>query len=295
MPKTNENAYLFALHAWYTENRIQLIPLIFYPQSHKTGQILVDYNAILCEPVHSIRWAHYWNEVKLSLGEHWEDFYRLALGMKFSMFPINLQHCADIETVIPVLYSQKRFEELIGVLQQKLMSAESKDKARYFLALLRAKRASGESIESDILNSATFIAEQSLEVIDVIFAEWMSTIPTPKARIEGLKNFHKIYKKKGLLWHGQYLELLQVSSYIDMQDFKKAKKLLDANLPKIDQRLQYLAYELYAKYALCQMPVNYRAVADYLQEAKKHSENVDKKLSYSRLQAECYCLCGYCS
>lgn len=292
IPQSNENAYLNALYAWYTENRVLLIPLMYYPQSHKTGQILSNYNVILYEPVHSMRWAYYWNNIKATLGEHWEEFYRLALGMKFSMFPINLEHCADIETVIPILYSQKRFQELIGVLQQKLMSAENKEKSRYFLGLLQAKHALGESIESDILNSASFIAEQPLEVVDVIFAEWMSTIPTPKARIEGLKNFHKIYKKKGFLWHGQYLELLQVNGYIDMQDFKKAKKLLDANLSKIDQKLQYLTYELYAKYTLCQSPVNYRAAADYFQEARKHTENVDKKLSYSRLQAECYCLCG---
>lgn len=292
IPQSNENAYLAALHAWYTEDRIQLIPLLFCPQSHKTGGVLANYNEILYEPVNSIHWTCFWENVKLSLGEHWEDFYRLALGMKFSMFPVNLEHFTDIETVIPILYSQKRFKELIEILQQKLLSVENKDKARYFLALLRAKHASGESIENDILNASSFIGEQSLDVVDVIFTEWISTIPTSKARIEGLKNFHKIYKKKGFLWHGQYLELLQVNGYIDMQDFKKAKKLLDANLPKIDQRLQYLAYELYAKYALYQTPVNYRSVADYLQEAKKHAENVDKKLSYSRLQAECYCLCS---
>lgn len=292
MPVSNENAYLVALHAWYTENRIQLIPLLFHPQLHKTGQVLSYYNAILYEPIHSIRWEHFWNEAKKFLGDETESFYQLALGMKFSMFPINIGYCTNIETLIPILYSQRRYKELIGILQQNLSSGDNKDKAHLFLWLLKAKRASGESIENDILNSAAFISEQPLEVVDAIFTEWTSSIPMPKARLEGLKNFCKIYKKKGLLWHGQYLELLQVNSYIDTQDFKKAKKWLEKHITKIDQKLQYLAYELYAKYALYQTSVNYRLVADYLQEAKKYSENWDKKLSYSRLQAECYCLCG---
>ena len=288
---TTENAYLFALHDWYTKNRLQLIPLLFCPQSHKTGQVLTQINAVLYEPIHSPQWAHFWNTMKPYLGKDWESFYRLALEMKFSIFPTNIEYCSDIETIIPLLYAQKRFKDLIDILQQKLSSAENKDKAHYFLWILKTKRALCESIESDILNSASFIAEQPLEVVDVIFAEWVSTVPTPKARIEGLKNFYKIYKKKGFLWHGQYLKLLQVNNYIDMQDFKKAKKTLDDNIAKIDQNLQYLAYELYAKYALCQTPINYRSVADYLQEAKKHTKSIDKKLSYSRLQAECYCLC----
>lgn len=293
MPRTYENAYLYALNAWYTENRVQLIPLLFCRQAHITGQILADYNAILYEPIHSIRWAHYWSNAEKHLGRDWDAFYRLALEIKFSMFPsLDLEHCKDLEMVLPMLYTQKRFKELMGILQQKLRLAENKDKARYFLRLLRTKHALGEPIESDLANSASFIAEQPLETIDVVFEEWMSTMPTPEARIEGLKNFYKIYKKKGLLWHGQYLKLLQVNCYIDMQDFKKAKKLLDANITKVDQKLQYFAYELYAKCTLCQTPVNYRSVADYLCEAKKHSENASKKLFYSRLQAECYCLCG---
>ena len=291
-PKTNENAYLTALYAWYVENRIQLIPLMFQRQSHKTGQVLANFNIVLYEPVHSIRWSHFWNSLKPILGKDLDAFYRMALGMKFTLFPLNIEHCGDMETVIPMLYAQKRFSELKDVLRHKLGFVENKDKAYYFLWLLKAKHALGESIEDEITNATSFIAEQSLEVLDTIFEEWISTIPTPKARIEGLKYFHKIYKKKGLLWHSQYLELLQVNGYIDVQDFKKAKKWLDTNITKIDQKLQYLAYELYAKHALCQTPVNYRSVASFLAEAKKHSENTDKKLFYARLQAECYCLCG---
>lgn len=292
MPKPHENAYLTALYNWYAENRVQLIPLLFHRQSHKTGQALTHFNTILYEPAHSIRWAHFWNSMKPILGKNLDAFYRLALGMKFALFPLNIEHCEDIETIIPMLYAQKRFDELKDILRHRLGVSENKDKVYNFLWLLRTKHALGESIEDEITNATPFIAEQPLEVLDAIFEAWISTIPTPKARIEGLKHFHKIYKKKGLLWHSQYLELLQVNSYIEVQDFKKAKKWLDANITKIDQKLHCLAYELYAKYALCQTPVNYRSVASFLAEAKKHSENTDKKLFYTRLQAECYCLCG---
>ena len=292
MPKTHENAYLTALYNWYAENRVQLIPLLIHRQSHKTGQALTHFNTILYEPVHSIRWAHFWNSMKPILGKNLDAFYRLALGMKFALFPLNIEHCEDIETIIPMLYAQKRFDELKDILRHRLGVSENKDKVYNFLWLLRTKHALGESIEDEITNATPFIAEQPLEVLDAIFEAWISTIPTPKARIEGLKHFHKIYKKKGLLWHSQYLELLQVNSYIEVQDFKKAKKWLDDNITKIDQKLHCLAYELYAKYALCQTPVNYRSVASFLAEAKKHSENTDKKLFYTRLQAECYCLCG---
>ena len=194
IPKTYENAYLSALHTWYAENRIQLLPLIFHSQSHNTGRVLSNYNVILYEPVHSIQWAHFWSNMKPILGKDFDTFYRLALGMKFSLFPVNIEHCTDIETVIPLLYGQRRFKELISVLQQRLRLAENKDKPHYFLWLLRTKHALNEPIEIYILNSASFIAEQPIEVVDSIFAEWMSTIPTPKARVNGLKNFCKISK-----------------------------------------------------------------------------------------------------
>lgn len=292
IPKTSENAYLYALNLWYTEKRIQWTPLLFHKQSHITGQVLAYYNTILYEPINSIRWAHFWQKMKMLLGKNLDAFYSLALEIKFSMFPASIKSCTDMKMLIPMLYTQKRFKELLEVLQQNWITAENKDKVCYFIWLLRTKHALGISIENDIANSVGFIAEQPFEIVNALFEEWLSMVPTSETRVTGLQHFYKIYKKKGLLWHGQYLKLLQVNCFIDMQNFKKAKKWLDANITKIDQKLQSFAYELYAKYALYQTPINYRSVADYLHEAKKLSENITQKLFYTRLQAECYCLCG---
>lgn len=292
--KTISDMYLNSLYLWYTEKKVQLIPLLFSKQNHYVGEILSLYNVIIFEPVNSIRWAHFWTnqKTKITLNDY-NDLYHLCLELKASLEPIYcLDDPANWQQTASVLFLKEDFIELKKFLQKQLVeSRNTQEKLSCLLWLLKTKVRLNENISEDIINFLTS-KDIALDDLDIIFSEWMKKNPDVKQRLDGLKTFYKIYKKKNFYFHCQYFQLLQANCLLELGKLSEAKKILDKNIVKIDQRLQCFGYELLAKHALLQAPINYRLVADYLTEAKKRTENILNFLFYSKIQAECYCLGG---
>ena len=78
--RTISNMYLNALYLWYAEKKVRLIPLLFGKQNHCIGESLSSYNIIIFEPVNSIQWAHFWENLKAKIAlSDCKDLYYLCL------------------------------------------------------------------------------------------------------------------------------------------------------------------------------------------------------------------------
>ncbi len=287
--RDNSENYLEVLYDWYTKRQVRLSSLLLAQQSHCFGVFLSQYNEFIFEPIGSIRWACFWLNQKVKFGtKYYEDLYALGCEIKTSIDCFENKN--NWQQMATHLYLKENFFDLKNFLQEELTELKDvKEKLNCLLWMLKVKSKLNENVNEDIIN---FLVNKDIEVedLDVIFTEWMRQIPDVKKRLAGLKTFHKIYKKKKFYFHCQYLQLLQANCLLDLGEFDKAKKILDNNIKKFDDRLQSFGYELLARHALCQTSVNYRLVADYLMEAKKRTKDTSKVLFYSKLQAECYCL-----
>ena len=292
--KTNSNLYLNALYLWYSEKKVLLVPLLLAKQNHCLGEVLSAYNSIIFEPINSIQWAHFWTKQNREFTPNdYKDLYHFCLEMKAALDPsYDLDNSANWQQTASVLFLKGSFIELKTFLQKQLVDlGNMQEKLNCLLWLLKTKVKLNENVSEDIINFLTN-KDIALEDLDIIFSEWMKKNPDVKQRLDGLKSFYKIYKKKNFYFHCQYLQLLQANCLLDLGRLMEAKKLLDKNIVKIDQRLQSFGYELLARHTLLQSPINYRLVADYLIEAKKRTGNTLNFLFYSKIQAECYCLIG---
>lgn len=288
------DGYLNTLYLWYREKRVQLVPLLLAKQNHCLGEVLSAYNAIIFEPINSIRWAHFWaNQNEKFTSSDYKDLYYLCLELKAAIASTcDLEGSGNWQQTASQLFLRGNFIELKNFLQNHWVEIHNtQEKLNCLLWLLKTKNKLNENISEDIINFLTN-KEIALDELNIIFSEWMKKNSDVKQRLDGLKAFHKIYKKKNFYFHCQYLQLLQVNCLLDLGKLNEAKKILDKNIIKIDQRLQSFGYELLARHALLQNPINYRLVADYLTEAKKRTDNTLNFLFYSKIQAECYCLSG---
>ena len=287
-------SYLRTLCTWYLHKQILLTPLLLAPQKQKIGEVLARYNMVITEPLYSIRWASFWQRLSHELGENYDAFYQLALDFKVTIdrnaLASALTHHMDINWVGTYLFAQKRFHELLLFLRQHSDKFLNTDKVTYLKWLLKTQNALPNTTHEEILNIVANFSDIPLEKLDSVFSEWLACFSSSTAKMEGLQSFYKLYKKRKLLKHCQYIKLLQASCFIESRDFKKAKRILNLLSGKTDKQLQAFLYEVRAQYALWQTPTNYRAAANFLAEAKQHTHNTHKILSYSRIQAECYCL-----
>lgn len=294
MEKNHSYDYLHLLWNHYVNNYTPLASLWFYPQVDVLGNFLSNYNRVVHEPLKSIRWANFWGKVATDYSlKNYAKLYQWALEVKFSMEQSFFFEEADVTiwpSVVHFLFTQQRYESLDVFLKRILKEIRNRHERLYCLLwILKTKHALKESPDESIL-SYLINEEDDIEALDAIFSEWLLLVPEVKQQLNGLKRFCKIYKRKNLHLHYQYLQLLQARCYIDLNEFEKAKKILDKHIYKLDKSLKVFGYELLGKYALSKQPVNYRLAADYFDEAKQRAQSVEKNIFYGQLQAECYCL-----
>jgi len=292
--KRNGYTYLYTLLDVYSNQPISLVPLISCSTEDDLGIFLSKYNEVIFEPLRSIRWANFWeNVLKCYSLKNYATLYHWALEVKFAMEQKCFSEELDVsiwQTVASFLHKHQRFEDLKLFLKKTLPEIKNPhERLHCLLWLLKANRCLKGNLDVDILNYL-INAEDDVEMIDTVFSEWLSFVPDIKQQLSGLKKFCKIYKRKNFRFHYQYLQLLQARCFIEMGAFDRAKRILDKYETSNNRDLQSFRYELLAKYTLCQNPTNYRLAASFLEEARQKVKLVKKDVLYGQIQAECYCL-----
>ena len=291
-----DRAWLNVLDGWCNDGKLSLTQLLFSTQTHPTACFLRDLNAILHEPIGSVRWTAFWQRQKNTHTlKETELLHQTALEMKFSMLPQSFppkQKLRVWQSVTASLLAQQRYEELKKFLLNALPKLRSStDKARCLLWLLKTFKRLNENTD-DLMRNHASVLDRCPSLWDAVLSEWLASKTDPLERLRQLQLFYDRYKKKHKTLQMHYLQLLQVHQWLELKQFDKAREILSDELSTFDSSLQASAYELAAKLTLIETPPSYTKVADYLHKAACHTSDASKHLFYAQVQSDCLCTAG---
>ncbi len=291
-----DRAWLNVLDGWCNDGKLSLTQLLFSPQTHPTACFLRDLNAVLHEPIGSVRWTAFWQRQKNTHTlKETELLHQTALEMKFSLFPQSFplkQKLRVWQLYTAFLSAQQHYEELKKFLLNALPKLRSPtDKARCLLLLLKTFNRLNENTDSLMRNHAS-VLDRCPSLWDAVLSEWLASKTDPLERLRQLQLFYDRYKKKHKTLQMHYLQLLQVHQWLELKQFDKAREILGDELSTFDSSLQASAYELAAKLALTETSPSYIKVADALDGAARHTSDASKRLFYAQIQSDCLCTAG---
>lgn len=291
----NEDNYAtYAFLQKFIEKRGDTVPL-FEPKD-VLSKLLIDWLKILNVPVGLPQWANFWWDLCKSLAlPTYEFLYHLALETKvrqIGVFNEEVFFKDNLLAYIPILFTQKRFEQLKILLESVLKKENNIEvQSHYLFWFFRVKTELHEPVDDIVLK----ILKQNFtntQLLDVVFSEWLRSVPDLKQRIKGLKRFYKVYKRKQNMFYCHYLSILLANCYIELGQYEQAKKDLLQLVKTVDKALLSYVYELLAKNECFKVTPDYRCAADFLEEAKVLEMDSNKLFFLGKLQAELYTLLG---
>ncbi len=291
----NEDNYAtYAFLQKFIEKKGCVVPL-FEPKD-VFSKVLIGWLKILDTHVGLPKWANFWWDLRKSLAlPTYEFLYHLALEIKvgqMGVFNEEVFFKDNLLTYIPILFTQKRFEQLKVLLEAALKKENTIDvQSHYLFWFFRVKTELHEAVDDAVLK----ILKQNftnLQLLDVVFSEWLRSVPDLKQRIKGLKRFYKLYKRKQNIFYCHYLSILLANCYIELGQYEQAKKDLLQLVKTADKTLLAYVYELLAKNECFKATPDYRCAADFLEEAKILEIDTNKLFFLGKLQAELYTLLG---
>ena len=202
------------------------------------SKVLIGWLKILDTHVGLPKWANFWWDLRKSLAlPTYEFLYHLALEIKvgqMGVFNEEVFFKDNLLTYIPILFTQKRFEQLKVLLESVLKKENTIEiQSQYLFWFFRVKTELHEAVDDAVLK----ILKQNftnLQLLDVVFSEWLRSVPDLKQRIKGLKRFYKLYKRKQNIFYCHYLSILLANCYIESGQYEQAKKdLSDYDLSKM--------------------------------------------------------------
>jgi len=287
-----ENYAIYAFTQKFLEKKGYVLPL-FAPKD-SLSKFLIDWLKILDVPMGLPKWGHFWWNLRKTLAlPTYEFLYHLTIEIKMGQMGVVKEEIFfkdNLLIFIPVLFAQKRFEELKVLLESVLKKENAIDEqTQYLFWFFRVKNELNEAIDEAVLK----ILKQNftnIQLLDIVFSEWLRLVPDLKQRIKGLKRFYKIYKRKQNVFYCHYLSILLVNCHIELGHYEQAKKDLLQLVKTVDETLLSYVYELLAKNECYKSMPDYRCAADFLEEAKNLEINTNKLFFLGKIQAELYTL-----
>ena len=289
-----ENYPIYAFSQKVIDKKSGLIP--FFELKDVLSKFLADWFKVLNFPFGLPRWASFWWDLRKILAlPTYEFLYHLAIEIKVEQIGLLNEECFfkdNLLTLIPILFFQKRFEQLKILLESALMQENTIDeKTHYLFWFFRVKKELTE-VSDDMVLKLLKQNFTNIRLLDIVFTEWLRLVPDVSQRIKGLKRFYKIYKRKQNVFYCHYLSILLVNCYIELGQYEHAKKELLQLAKTTDKSLLTYVYELLAKNECFKSIPDYRCAADFLEEAKILATDNNKLFFLGKLQAELYTLLG---
>ena len=290
-----ENYAIYAFSQTFLQKNGSIVPL-FEPKD-VLSKLLTDWIKILNFPINFPKWANFWWDLRKFLAlPTYEFLYHLAVEIKIrqmGLFNEGSFFKDNLLTFIPILFTQKRFEQLKVLLESVLAKQENtiEEQSHYLFWFFRVKKELNETFDDAVLK----ILKQNvtnIRLLEFVFSEWLQSVPDLKQRVKGLKNFLKLYKRKQNLFYCHYLSILLINCYIELGQNEQAKKDLLKILKTADKTFLSYAYELLAKNECFKSIPDYRCAANFLEEVKNLELNPNRLFFLEKLQAELYTLLG---